>query len=96
MGNLLRELLDAGGRVHGVSDYGVVEAARRTDATDMTGPELILTPIRNGPPSPSSASQALNAASLILAISRAASTARSAWSSEGTGAPKAAMMPSPM
>lgn len=63
---------------------------------DRTGPELIPIPIRSGRPAPDALSHALNVASCSPAIARAAASARSAWSSSATGAPNAAMMPSPM
>ena len=52
-------------------------------------------PNRNPSAIPSSASHPLNSASRSPAIARAAATARSAWSTPSTGAPKTAISPSP-
>ena len=71
---------------------------RRSEPTlpDITGPELIPIPIRNPSSIPEAPSQELNEGSFSLSIERAAATARSAWSCVGTGAPNAAITPSPM
>ena len=75
-----------------------VYSSRREDPTlpDITSPELSPMPIVKASPCPSSASQALNRARRSPAISRAAASARSPWSACSSGAPKTAMIPSPM
>ena len=62
----------------------------------ITGPLFSPTPITKLCSKPCSASQALNRFSRGPIISREAASARSAWSSCSSGAPKTAMMPSPM
>jgi hypothetical protein len=62
----------------------------------ITSPELSPTPMRNPSPCPSLRIHSLNSSSAGPAISHAAAYARSAWSSSSIGAPKTAMIPSPM
>ncbi len=75
----------------------VVYSIRRSLPTlpAMTGPAFRPIPILKSSP-PRSRIQALTSASAGPAISSAAASARSAWSTCSVGAPKAAMMPSPM
>jgi hypothetical protein len=75
-----------------------VYSMRRAEPTlpAITGPVCSPMPTRNRSPDSRSPSHALNAAIAGPAISCAVATARSAWSGWSSGAPKRAMIPSPM
>ena len=75
-----------------------VYSTRRSDPTCpvITSPLLTPIPIAKPSPSPSDSIHRLKAASRGPAISRAAASARSAWSGCSSGAPNTAMIPSPM
>ena len=75
-----------------------VYSIRRSEPTwpDMTLPLLMPTPIWKPSPRPCPPSHSLKRSSRGPIISSAAATARSAWSGCSIGAPKTAMIPSPM
>ena len=76
----------------------VVYSIRRTEPTwpDITSPLLRPIPIRNPSPRPASRIHSQKAGRRTSSMSRAASSARSAWSGCSIGAPKTAMIPSPI
>ena len=63
---------------------------------DMNGPLFSPMPILKPCSKPSSRSRSLNFGSRVSSISRAAASARSAWSACSSGAPKTAIIPSPV
>ena len=76
----------------------VVYSIRLSEPTlpAITGPVFRPTPIRKPSCRPAARTSLLNASSAGPTISRAAASARSAWSGWSIGAPNTAMIPSPM
>ena len=76
----------------------VVYSSRRSEPTlpDITAPLLSPIPIWKPSPWPELVQPLAERGSRTSSISRAAASARSAWSGCSSGAPKTAMIPSPM